>query len=72
MIVKLLTEHHSEFPSLNESCTDSYEYPQVKVPHCWKSHAGAHLLSDLLIHAHFFFGGGGGWGKGGEAQLIAT
>ena len=45
MSVKLLTEHHLEFLSLKESCTDSSESTLVKMPHCWKSHAVAHVSS---------------------------
>ena len=37
MIVKLLTEHHLEFLSLNGSCTGSFESTLAKVPHIWKS-----------------------------------
>ena len=45
MTVKLLTEHHLEFPSLKEGCTGSPESTLVKMPHCWKSRATAHLFS---------------------------
>ena len=41
--VKLLTEHHLEFLSLKEGCTDSSESTLVNMPHCWKSHVVAHL-----------------------------
>ena len=44
MIVKLLTEHHLEFLSLKGGCTGSTESTHVKMPHCWKSHALAHLV----------------------------
>ena len=44
MIVKLLTEHHLEFLSLKGGCTGSSESTHVKMPHCWKSHALAHLM----------------------------
>ena len=40
MIVKLLTEHNLEFLSLKGSSGSTL----VKMPHCWKSHATAHLL----------------------------
>ena len=43
MSVKLLTEHHLRFLSLNGGCTGSSESTLVKMPHCWKSHAAAHL-----------------------------
>ena len=44
MNVKLLTEHHLEFLSLTGDCTGSSESTLVKMPHCWKSCVGAHLL----------------------------
>ena len=43
MIVKLLTEHHLEFLSLNGGCRGSSKSTHVKMPHCWKSHALAHI-----------------------------
>ena len=43
MIVKLLTEHHYEFLSLKGGCRGSSESTHVKMPHCWKSHALAHI-----------------------------
>ena len=43
MIVKLLTEHHLELLSFKGGCKGSYESTHVKMPHCWKSHALAHL-----------------------------
>ena len=42
MIVKLLTEHHLEFLSLNGGCIVSSESTLVKMSNCWKSHATAH------------------------------
>ena len=44
MAVKLLTKHHSEFLSLKGGCTGSSVSTLVKMPHCWKSHAAAHIL----------------------------
>ena len=44
MIVKLLTEHHLEFLSLKGGYTGSSESTHVKMPHCWKSHALAHIM----------------------------
>ena len=38
MIVKLLTEHHLEFLSLEGGCR------LVKMPHCWKSHVAALMI----------------------------
>ena len=43
MRVKLLTEHYFESLSLKGCCTSSSEFTYVKTPHCWKSHAMAHL-----------------------------
>ena len=45
MTVKLLTEHHLEFLSLKWGCTGSSESTLVKMPHYWKSHDTAHMLS---------------------------
>ena len=44
MIVKLLTEHHLECLSLEGGCRGSSESTNVKIPHCWKSHALSHIL----------------------------
>ena len=44
MIVKLLTEHHLEFLSLKGGCRCSSESTHSKIPHCWKSHALAHII----------------------------
>ena len=43
MSVKLLTDHHLEFPSLTGGCTGSPESILVKMPHCWKSQVAAHI-----------------------------
>ena len=48
MTLKLLTEHHLEFLSLKEGCTCSSESTHVKIPHCWKSHVTAHLMSQMV------------------------
>ena len=45
MIVKLLTEHHLEFLSLKGGCRGTSESKLVKMPHCWKSHAVAYLIT---------------------------
>ena len=45
MIVKLLTEYHLEFLSLIGDGRGSSESTLVKMPHCWKSHATAHLYN---------------------------
>ena len=44
MIVKLLTEHHLEFLSLNGGCRGSSESTLVKMSNCRKSHAAAHIV----------------------------
>ena len=44
MIVRLLTEHHLEFLSLKGGCRGSSESTHVKMSHCWKSHALAHII----------------------------
>ena len=46
--VKLQTEHHFEFLSLIGGCTGSSEFTHVKMPHCWKSHVGAHMFLKRL------------------------
>ena len=48
MIVKLMTEHHLEFLSLKGGCTGSSDSTNVKMRHCWKSHALAQLFSVML------------------------
>ena len=47
MIVKLLTEHHLEFLSLKGDCRGSSESTHVKMPHCWKSNATAHIFTEI-------------------------
>ena len=43
--VKLLTEQHLEFLSLKVGCRGSSESTMVKMPHCWKTHATAHIVT---------------------------
>ena len=43
MIVKLLTEHHLEFLTLEGGCTGLSESTLVKMPHCWKPHVTAQM-----------------------------
>ena len=38
-----LSEHHLKFLSLKEGCRGWRESTHVKMPHCWKSHATAHI-----------------------------
>ena len=45
MTVKLLTEHHLEFLRLKGGCAGWSESTLVKMPHCWKSHAAAHVIT---------------------------
>ena len=42
--IKLLTEHHLEFLSFQGDCTGPSESILVQMPHCWKSHAAAHIV----------------------------
>ena len=48
MIIKLLTERHLEFLSLNGGCTGSSESTLVKIPHCWKSRVTANMFNHEL------------------------
>ena len=41
ILVKLLTEHHLEFLSLDGGCTALFESTLVKMTHCLKSHVAA-------------------------------
>ena len=41
MNIKLLTEHHLAFLSLQGGCSGSSEFIHVKMPLCWKSHIAA-------------------------------
>ena len=43
MNIKLMTEHHLEFLSLTGGCTGSSESTLVKMLHCLKSRAMAHV-----------------------------
>ena len=54
MTVKLLTEHNLEFLSFKGGCTDWSESTYVKMPHCWKSHATAHLVNLVLKEKYSF------------------
>ena len=49
MNVKLLTEHHLEFLNLKGGCPGSSESTLVKMPHCWKSHVVAHLMTTSWV-----------------------
>ena len=47
MTVKLLTEHHLAFLSLNGDCTGWYKSTLAKMLHCWKSHVAAYLTVEI-------------------------
>ena len=49
MIDKLLTDYHLEFLSLKVGCRVSSDDTHVKMPHCWKIHALAHLIYVTLL-----------------------
>ena len=49
MSIKLLTEHHLEFLSLNGGGTGTSESTLVKMPHCWKSHVAAQMFNICLL-----------------------
>ena len=55
MIVKLLTEHHMEFLSLNGGCIGSSESTLVKMSNCWKSHVTAQLLLLFLFQCYLIW-----------------
>ena len=44
MTVKLKSEKHLVFRSLEGGCTGSSESTLIKMPHCWKSHVAAHIV----------------------------
>ena len=44
MIVKLLSEHHFEFLSLEGGCRGSSESTHIKMSNRWKSPAAAHII----------------------------
>ena len=52
MSVKLLTEHHLEFPRLKGGCIGLFESTLAKMLHCWKSHVWAHMLIFVFIWFH--------------------
>ena len=69
MIVKLLTEHRLEFLGLKGGCRGSSESTLVKMSHCWKSLATAHMAlsvgvilnSNSLTYSDFYFCSCLGW-----------
>ena len=38
-----MIEHHLKYLSLKVGCRGSSESTHIKMPHCWKSHALAHM-----------------------------
>ena len=52
MTVKLLTNHHLEFLSFKGGCTGSSDSTLVKMPHCWKSHVGAHFIFWYIVRSY--------------------
>ena len=61
----LLAEHHLELLSLKGGCTGSSESTHVKMLHCWKSHAVAHLDVDSGPRLHT------GWDVAAWSTLFA-
>ena len=55
MIVKLLTEHNLEFLSLKGGPRGSSESTNIKMPHCWNSHATTHIFCTKLLHAYLLY-----------------
>ena len=49
MSVKLLIEHHLESLSLKGGCRGLSESTHVRILHCWKSHALAHMFTGYRI-----------------------
>ena len=45
MSVKILTEHYLMFLNLQGGCTGSAESTLVKMPHSWKSHVTAQIIT---------------------------
>ena len=43
-----MADHHFEFLSFKEGCTDSSECTLVKMPR-WKSHVAAHSIKPLFV-----------------------
>ena len=55
MIVKLLAKHHLESLSLKGGCRGSSESTHVKMSHCWKSLAMAHISNACNCKFRLFF-----------------
>ena len=55
--LKLLTEYDLEFQSLKGGCRGSSESTLVNMPHCWKSHVAAHLMTGCFTLIFLMSGG---------------
>ena len=55
MSVELLTNHYFEFLSLKGGCTGLSVSIHVKMPHCWKSHVGAHIYITKCLAVGYLF-----------------
>ena len=53
MSVMLLTEHNLEFLRLIGGCRGLSESILVEMPHCWKSHATAHMFTVFYLFLRF-------------------
>ena len=53
MKVKLLTKYRLEFINLKGGCRGSSETTQVKILHCWQSHATAHIIKLNILKSDF-------------------
>ena len=49
MILKLLTEYHLKFLSLQGGCKGSSESTFVKMSNCWMAHIMFKLVGELII-----------------------
>ena len=65
MSVELLTEHHLEFLNLKRGSTCSSESKLVIMPHCWKSHVAAQMVSGTTFFVHIQSFGSSRVGGGG-------
>ena len=54
MAVKLLAEQHLEFLSLKGGYTGWSESMLFKMPHCWKTHVPAQILSHKNVGLELF------------------
>ena len=64
-----------EFLSLKGGCTGSSESTLVKMPHYWKSHVAAHIISGSclivnVVRVRTFYTLNGGGGEHAETKII--